>query len=32
MTFAITLALVLVLSTAYLVYQWHNDELREPRL
>ena len=31
MTFAVVLALVLVLSSAYLFHQWYTDELREPR-
>lgn len=31
MTFALTLALVLVLSSAYLVHQWYSDDLREPQ-
>ena len=31
MTFALTLALVLALSTAYLFHQWYTDDMREPR-
>ncbi len=30
MTFAVTLALVLILSSAYLFHQWYTDDL-EPR-
>jgi len=30
MLFALTLALVLVLSSAYLVHQWYTDELSDP--
>ena len=32
MTFALVLALVLVLSTIYLVHQWYTEELRDPTL
>lgn len=31
MTFAVTLALVLLLSSAYLFHQWYTDDLRDPR-
>ena len=31
MTFAFTLVLVLVLSSAYLVHQWYSDDLHEPQ-
>ena len=31
MTFALTLLLVLTLSTAYLCHQWYTDDLHEPR-
>ena len=30
MTFALTLALVLVLSTAYLFHQWYTGDLQDP--
>ena len=30
MTFALTLVLVLALSTAYLFHQWYTDELSDP--
>ncbi len=32
MIFAIVLALVLVLSTVYLVHQWYTEELGDPSL
>ena len=31
MTFAITLLLVLLLSSGYLFHQWYTDDLREHR-
>ena len=30
MTFALTLALVLVLSSAYLFHQWYTGDLQDP--
>ena len=31
MTFALTLALVLALSSAYLFHEWYTGDTREPR-
>ncbi len=31
MAFALTLGLILVLSSFYLVHQWYTDELQEPQ-
>ena len=31
MTFALTLALILALSSAYLFHQWYTGDPREPR-
>jgi hypothetical protein len=31
MPFALTLVLVLMLSSAYLFHQWYTDDLRDPR-
>ncbi len=31
MTFALTLALILALSSAYLFHEWYTENTREPR-